>query len=1022
MRDALGHQTTVASYDLFGNVKSVVDSNDVETQYQYDGRDRITEVRVRGVPDHPNRSERADVVTQYRYEPGGNLDFVRLPNCVAEGAACEYTYDFTYDSVDRLTEVRDARGNRVIITYDTAGNRVREEAWGPTDYMAQWYRNFAYDDFGRVKYVYFNDIHPNPDGVGDDDPGSIFWKYEYYDDGSLRTARDPEGHGTTLEYDALKRLTTITQTVDQVPVVTRYEYDVQDNLKAVTDPNLLRTSYTNSDMGWRRSTSSPDTGLTTYVHDAAGNATSLMDANGITPTGEYDALNRLRAIRYPDPTLDVTYTYDLPTETFFNVGRRTGMTDPSGSSLFDYDRQGHLGRERKTIGGRTYTTEYDFDATGNLTEILYPRESLSPSRGAVTYQYDAANRVSLVTAQVNDATRTVASLFSYKPFGPRTSLRFGNALVDSRTYSSRYQLRTWSVGAGMVFKLNDRHEFDDDLNLTRITNNIAPPHQSFAYDEIHRLKSASGWWGPSECAGPVTYTYDSNGNRLCKGEGGPATSYAYFPGTNRLQSVTTDSVTTSFSYDANGNITGDGIHAYVYNQADRLATVDPGPNPRATYLYDGGGRRVVKTALGETTYFLYDPDGRLLTEVDPASGTGKDYLYLEGVPIGRLDWNVTEVPLAGDPLTADIVGSSVRLDWSGHAASGPYVVRRKQVVDSADRTFDGSTVLAMLDSGITTYDDPVAADSKRYDYEVFEKIATELLYYYHTDHLGTPKLMTNGNGVPVWKAEYRPFGDVFSFPVTTVENNLRFPGQYYDWETGLHQNWFRDYDPSLGRYREPDPIGIAGDLSLYSYVADDPINVADPLGLYGWYEFLEDSANVSAGFGDTLTLGGTYEIRKWIGGNESVDLCSREYGAGEVAATVHSLALGGASVARGALAMGGSSGTLPMKFMRGAGRFYTDTRQFSTVSRQYWAARGGAGASNLHHWLIPQRIATMNAGWNLMEIPMAANSWMGYSSVGRTAEWLLRAAIPASIVAGGTAGAKWGLDRQFARSGCGCRE
>ena len=62
--------------------------------------------------------------------------------------------------------------------------------------------------------------------------------------------------------------------------------------------------------------------------------------------------------------------------------------------------------------------------------------------------------------------------------------------------------------------------------------------------------------------------------------------------------------------------------------------------------------------------------------------------------------------------------------------------------------------------------------------------------------------------------------------------NLRFPGQYYDAETGLHYNYFRDYDPSVGRYVESDPIGLRGGLNTYAYV-NDPLTQLDPLGLMG---------------------------------------------------------------------------------------------------------------------------------------------------------------------------------------------
>ena len=105
-------------------------------------------------------------------------------------------------------------------------------------------------------------------------------------------------------------------------------------------------------------------------------------------------------------------------------------------------------------------------------------------------------------------------------------------------------------------------------------------------------------------------------------------------------------------------------------------------------------------------------------------------------------------------------------------------------------------------------------------------------YYFINDHLGTPQRLVNGSGSVVWQAAYLPFGKA---QVTTevVKNNLRFPGQYFDAETGLHYNWHRFYDPETGRYISADPIGLDGGMNLYAYVENDPVNYIDPWGLFG---------------------------------------------------------------------------------------------------------------------------------------------------------------------------------------------
>jgi len=103
-------------------------------------------------------------------------------------------------------------------------------------------------------------------------------------------------------------------------------------------------------------------------------------------------------------------------------------------------------------------------------------------------------------------------------------------------------------------------------------------------------------------------------------------------------------------------------------------------------------------------------------------------------------------------------------------------------------------------------------------------------YHYHLDHLGTPRELTDDQGKIVWKVRYKTYGNVAVKEVEEVENNLRFQGQYFDEETGLHYNRFRYYNPNTGQFITQDPIGLLGGVNNYQY-APNPVGWVDPFGL-----------------------------------------------------------------------------------------------------------------------------------------------------------------------------------------------
>jgi RHS repeat-associated protein len=111
-----------------------------------------------------------------------------------------------------------------------------------------------------------------------------------------------------------------------------------------------------------------------------------------------------------------------------------------------------------------------------------------------------------------------------------------------------------------------------------------------------------------------------------------------------------------------------------------------------------------------------------------------------------------------------------------------------------------------------------------------------LTYFIHADTLDTPRVIVDKNNQPRWRWLAEPFG--VSAPETNPANlgaftfNLRFPGQYFDQESGLHQNWWRSYDPVTGRYTQSDPIGLAGGVNTFAYVGGNPLSYVDSTGQF----------------------------------------------------------------------------------------------------------------------------------------------------------------------------------------------
>ena len=287
---------------------------------------------------------------------------------------------------------------------------------------------------------------------------------------------------------------------------------------------------------------------------------------------------------------------------------------------------------------------------------------------------------------------------------------------------------------------------------------------------------------------------------------------------------------TTYAYDGNGNIISADTDSYQYDSQNRLTEALVNGQAVGTYSYDAMSHRVKKIAYGVITYFVYDQFSNLIAESDASGNITREYIYLNGQPLALID---LPLPSSAPPQTISqqvSMGCSSIFVWDPKGGILGYVFILSPffflVFFQVTRNWKKSGALLLVVLGVSFAVSLVVVHRAK------AQDTGEKIYYYHNDHLGSPIKLTDANQNTVWSWQYGPFGEEpLTMNSNTISQNLRFPGQYYDSETGLHYNFHRYYSPKLGRYLTTDPIGIYGGINLFIYGANNPIKYFDPFGL-----------------------------------------------------------------------------------------------------------------------------------------------------------------------------------------------
>ena len=841
--DTHGHLSTVTNSsglptrfanDAIGRITAWTDTNNSSYHYAYDDEDRcvsqggeaghLRNTYTYGDPD-PATGRRTvtagnSLGHSTRYEVNGDLQVVA--ETAPDGATTHTTYDhahrpltvtdplgrtrgYAYDGAGRTVlavrpdgrytsiayndgglpvAVTGADGTHVTQQFDEFGNRTAvTDASGTTT-------RFTYDDQGHLESVTnalgdTTRVHCNAAGLPLEitDPLGAVTRYERDAFGRPVTITDPTGAVTHLEWTVegrLSRRTAADGTAES------WTYDAEGNCTAHTDAlgAVSRYEYTHFDLLAART--GPDGVRYEFAHDTELRLTKVTNPQGLTWSYEYDPAGRLIAeTDFDDRTL--TYTHDP-------AGQLSASTTASGDPLtFSRDVLGRV--TRKEAAGAV--TTYAYDPSGALAEATGPDAVLRLHR-------DEAGRV--LSETVNDRTLT----YTYDELGRRTGRTTPTGATTKWSYDASGN-RTGMVASGRT--LTFTHD-EAGRELTRHIGESVTLSQAF--DPLGRLTK-------QDLTGPTghrlqhrAYTYRADGNLTAIDDDLNGTRHFDVDAAGRVTAVHAANWTETYAYDEAGNQThaswpsthpgqeATGTRAYTGTRITRAGAI--------RYEHDEAGRITLrqKTRLSrkpDTWRYEWDAEDRL-TAVTTPDGTTWRYRY---DPLGR---RIAKQRLAPDS---------------------------ESVLEQVDFTWDGTTLCEQTTTS-PSHPNPVTLT---WDHQGLHPIAqTERItaadapqdeidsrfFAIVTDLVGTPTELIDERGEIAWRTRSTLWGTTAWAADNTAYTPLRFPGQYFDPETGLHYNYFRHYDPETARYLTPDPLGLIPAPNPTTYV-HNPLIWADPLGL-----------------------------------------------------------------------------------------------------------------------------------------------------------------------------------------------
>jgi RHS repeat-associated protein len=763
-------------------------------------------------------------------------------------------WDYDYDDQGSLVEIHGPEGYHEAIQVDERGLPAR-----------------ITDPKGGEVRLHYNDHALLAEYT---DCSNQITRYAYDTEDRLIQVTDALNQTEHYERDPLGRISAIVQ-----PDGARhsYRYDATDQIEAYSDPLGRVTAYAYSLRGELTAQRDAADGQTTLEYDPAFRLAGLITPNQARYGFLYDDADRLVEERRIDGTR-VKIEYDA-------AGQVVAITHhPSvGDDIFtELEQEGEARRNAEDMPGPpaapgAIRTELIRDALGRLIEKRTPSHHHC-------YTYDPAGR--LISAHKQ---KVIAPATDRQP----AQLQGLHLIhFDYDTLDNLIAEHTTDQRSGETFTLRHQHDPLGNPTRTLLPDGArALNYHYYGSGHLHRVELTQTSNGETVRRLIADIERDALHQEIMRTQGSVATRFQHDPMGRRTSSWTSGFVTHPEDYWA-GDHPGLTKH-YRYDLAGEMVQRHHSQQGELHYGYDTLGRLTGarrRNLIGKTAAetFRYDPAGNLLDQAPVGKRPpgyvrdnlvrvfeDKRYFYdgharliekrIAKHTVQRFEWDdehqLTAVHTTRKGMTQtvrfsyDALGRRIakhdRFGTTRFVWEGMRLIEERRGAQVVTYVYEpGSYVpLARLDASGKLIP-PEDEKTRRKTVNKTPKESTQPtdsnIYYFHTDPSGLPEELSDEKGNIRWRAAYKAWGNTLSErweavdldgnPITlnqtepeALEQNLRYQGQYLDRDTGLHYNTFRYYDPDVGRFISPDPIGLMGGVNLHEY-APNPIRWIDPLG------------------------------------------------------------------------------------------------------------------------------------------------------------------------------------------------